>query len=469
MSAGRAAVWESPGQPGRGQADSGQADSGQPGGQPGNAQRGTPHGNPFFRRHRRLIVAGISLLVLLGIGLLVFAWHFPFSRDRVSQSLEETFHGQVSFGKFRVTYLPHPGCVAENLTFVHPSSPPGSPPLVTVRKFTVRAHYIYLLFHPGYVSRIVLEGLHIQVPARSSGRSTPKEENPSNTRVAEVVANNALLEIGREHGKEPLRYEIHSLTLHSVSRKEPMGYDATFSNALPPGEIESHGHFGPWNSDDPGQTAVSGSYKFEHADLGVFSGIGGTLSSQDNFSGVLKNIEANGDVEVPDFKVTRAGRSFPLRSRYHAFVNAFNGDVRLEHVDSTVVRTTLLAKGSVAGRPGRPGKTTSLDLHVSDGRIQDLFRIFIREARSPFNGVISFRAHVEIPPRGRPFFAEVILKGDFGIEGGRFTKPNTQKDIATLSERAQGKKSSEKHKDEKDSDERSASGKSAAGNSNGDV
>src|SRR5438270_2360781 len=157
------------------------------------------------RGRRWLIIIGISFVVLAGIGLFIFTWHFPFSRERVKQSLEETFHGQVAFAKFHRTYFPHPGCVAEGVTLVHPSGPPGSPPLVSAQKFTVQAHYIYLLFRPGFVSRIVLEGLHIQVPSRSSGRSVNQRETPSNTRVGEVVANHALLEIAREHGKEPSR------------------------------------------------------------------------------------------------------------------------------------------------------------------------------------------------------------------------------------------------------------------------
>ena len=68
------------------------------------------------------------------------------------------------------------------------------------------------------------------------------------------------------------------MLLDSVSRKAGFGYDVAFLNALPPGEIHSRGHFGPWNSTDPGQTPVSGTYKFEHAYLGVFGGIDGVLT-----------------------------------------------------------------------------------------------------------------------------------------------------------------------------------------------
>jgi hypothetical protein len=75
-------------------------------------------------------------------------------------------------------------------------------------------------------------------------------------------------------------------------------------------------------------------------------------------------------------------------------------------------------------------------------------RLFIKEPRSPISGVISFRAHVTIPPERRPFEQEVELVGDFGIEDSHFTKLGTQKKVNDLSERAQGKKVDDKKKKE---------------------
>jgi hypothetical protein len=171
------------------------------------------------------------------------------------------------------------------------------------------------------------------------------------------------------------------------------------------------------------------------------------LAAHDDFAGSLQQMETHGTVDIPDFKVKRAGRTVPLHARFHAYVDALNGDVQLEHVGTTVVRTLILASGSVAGKPGQHGKTTSLEFHVKDGRLQDVLRLFVKAPRSPVNGVISFRAHVEVPPGERPFLQLVILKGDFGIEGGQFTKPETQGKVDTLSERAQGKKPDEDDED----------------------
>jgi hypothetical protein len=423
-------------------------------GHPAPVEKALPRRGGRFHigRWRWLAVIGVLAVALASTGLILLARHWPFSSQRVIEALQDDFHGTVTFSRFHKSFFPHPGCVAEGAALVRPGAAAGSPPFVSAQKFIIRAHYMDFLLRPGYVSHIELQGLQIHVPPRGSTPAAPPDQNPSSTRVGEVVANNAVLEIARKAGK-PLRFEIHRLTLNSVSHKEGFSYDSDFLNALPPGEIQSRGHFGPWNSPDPGQTPVSGTYKFEHAYLGVFNGVDGVLSSHDSFQGTLAQVETRGSVDIPDFKVRRAGRSSPIESRFHSFVNALNGDVGLEHVETAIVKTNVLARGSVKGSPGRRGKVTSLDLNVSDGRIQDVLRLFIREPRSPIIGTISFRAHVTIPPEGRPFEQEVVLAGDFGIEDGRFTKAETQKKVDDLSERASGKKAADKDQERSKGDD----------------
>ena len=405
-------------------------------------------------RRKWIAIIGLSPLGLLVVGLVLLARHWPFSQQRVIEALQEDFHGTVTFSSFRSTVFPHPGCVAEGGMLVRAGSPAGSPPFASAQKFIVRGHYIDFLIRPGYIAHIEVQGLQIHVPPIGTMPATPRDQSPSTTRVGKVVANNSLLEIARKAG-DPLRFPIHSLTLNSVSRKEGLSYDVAFLNAVPPGEIQSRGHFGPWNSDDPGQTPISGTYKFEHAYLGQLKGVDGVLSSHDHFQGTLANIETHGLVDIPDFKVRRAARSSPIASRFDAFVNGLNGDVHLEHVETVIVKTNVLARGSIEERPGPARKVTSLDLNVSHGRIQDVLRLFIKEPQSPIVGAISFRAHVTIPPEGRPFEQKVVLVGDFGIDDSRFTKTETQKKVDNLSERAQGKKidDKEKKKREEDSDD----------------
>ena len=390
-------------------------------------------------------VAGGVLLIILAAAVYA-ALRWPFSHKSVAESLEEDFPGTISFTHFHKVYFPQPGCVAEGVTLANPKSPAGTRPLVYVQRFVLRANYHDLLFRPGYISSIVLEGLHIRIPPRGQiGETRPQTR--SNTRVGEVTAKGVVLEIARADGNAPLKFEIHSLTLNSVSRKSSIAYDVALHNPLPPGEIRSRGRFGPWNFSNPGQTPLSGTYQFDDADLSVFDGVAGILSSRDNFQGVLTRIATHGKIDIPDFHVTRSAHKVHLRADYDAFVNAFNGDVELRRVEATVLQTTIVASGSVAGRPGQPGKTTSVDFSVRNGRYQDLLRLITQEPVPAFNGVTNLRAHVEVAPEGRPFLKELKVTGDFVIVDGQFTKPKTQKEVTDLSNRSRGKKPPDKVED----------------------
>jgi hypothetical protein len=84
----------------------------------------------------------------------------------------------------------------------------------------------------------------------------------------------------KEAGKESLEFEIKQLILWKVGPADPMSFRATLTNAKPVGEIHSEGQFGPWQRDEPGLTPVSGWYTFQHANLSVFRGFSGILSSE---------------------------------------------------------------------------------------------------------------------------------------------------------------------------------------------
>jgi hypothetical protein len=386
-----------------------------------------------------LVFAGV--IVAVGIAGVTLALHWPFSEKRITRSLQESFPATVTFQKFRATYFPHPGCVGEGIVFRRLGSSLETPPIVTAQRITFEAHYIDLLFRPGYIARMVLNRFRVQVPAPGTRREkTDWKESASATRVGEIVADGAVVEIARGDSRAALVFDIHTLKLASVSRDKALSYAVSLHNPLPPGEIRAHGQFGPWNSLDPGQTPVAGDYTFQNADLGIFNGIAGILSSADRFQGTLQHIEAQGSIDIPDFMVTRSRHSVHVTSEFHAFVDGTNGDVELERVDAGFLKTRVLARGKISGQIGQRGKTTSMDLTVREGRIQDVLRLFVRASKPPLNGTTSLRAHVVIPPERRPFIEKVRLTGDFGIDGGQFTKSSTQTKIDNLSEKARGAK-----------------------------
>ena len=395
----------------------------------------------FSKWQRALLIAACSILGLSGIGLALLVRYWPFDQKTIVEMLQATVPGtKVTIARFRSTYFIHPGCRAEGLIFVRQASGPGLPPLVTVQKLIIQANYADLFLRPGHISRIVIDGLHIQVPPRGSSLarenpSAPAAAHAKQTVVSEIVSNGALLEIGRRNNS-PLQFEIHSVKLNSVGLGQALSYSVSLQNPLPPGEIQSTGKFGPWNSQNIGQISVSGTYKFDHADLGAFSGIQGTLSSTGKFGGQLGQMNVAGDTDLPDFAIKSKGRAVPLKSRFEATVDGTNGDVKLTKVNVLLQNTPIQITGSIVGKSPSPGKTTSLDLVAAGGRVQDILRPFIKASTPPMSGPMNFRAHVIFPSQQHPFLKALRLEGDFTITRGQFNAADTQESVDRLSERS---------------------------------
>ena len=387
----------------------------------------------------RWIKGAIAGAVVCLVAAILLALYFPYSKRKVAESLRETLPGTLTVKHFRAIYFPHPGCVVQGLSFRSNSSGSDSPPLVSVQKLTILGSYADLMLRPHHIARIILEGLHIQIPQLGHGKFNGPSSEQKIT-IGEVVANGTVLEIARSDGKPPLRFDIHKLSLESIGAGKALSYRVDMQNPEPPGEIRSEGHFGPFNSQSPSQTPLSGKYSFDRANLSAFQGIAGTLVSQGTFTGNVAHINVEGATQVPDFEVSRSKNTGPLATHFQLSVNGTNGDVALDRVNATYAQTEVDAKGSVANTENYRGKFTALDFDVSEGRIQDMLRLFVSGTPTPMSGTTSFRAHVTVPPEGKPFLKEVTLNGDFGIAGGHFEKPATQAKADDLSATARGDK-----------------------------
>lgn len=387
---------------------------------------------------RRWILAGAGVVIVGAI--LVLVRFFPFSEATVTESLRETFPTNVSIDHFKTIYFPHPGCRAEGVTFRSPSSPANSPPLVTIQELAIDGNYADFLWRPHHVARVRLTGLRIQIPRLSHPGQFRGGYTDSRMTIGELIADGALVEFARTGGEPPVRFDIHELRLGDVSSKSGMSYRVAVRNPVPPGEIHSAGHFGPFQATAPGETPVSGTYSFDRADLGVFRGIAGMIDSQGKFSGPLSRIDVQGTTDSANFEVRRSGHAAPLSTRFQLVVNGLNGDVALTSVSASYFKTVISATGSVAGKKGWDGKFTSLDFTVRGGHIQDILRFIVRESRPPMSGITNFTAHVTVPPEGRPFLQEVTLQGEFDIADGHFENPPRQASVNDLSVTARGEK-----------------------------
>ena len=173
-------------------------------------------------------------------------------------------------------------------------------------------------------------------------------------------------------------------------------------NAVPPGEIETNGNFGPWSTENPGATALQGAFTFARADLSVFKGISGILAAHGTFGGVLERLIVDGETTTPDFAISVGGHPFPLNTKYQAIVDGTNGDTYLERIDASFLNSSLVAKGAVMDAPkGVHGRTVSLDIDMQKGRIEDIMRMAVPTPKPPMTGGAQGRD--EVPAAARRF------------------------------------------------------------------
>lgn len=377
------------------------------------------------------VIAGIAIATtLLSLAVVLYIKYWPFSEEAVLEDLKEASDSQVTVAKYHPTYFP-PGCILDHVEFHHGTD---HFKLITIEKLTVDGSYLGILRH--HVPRIVATGTHVFVPAFDSNMKFDTEH--SDIVVDQIVANGALVEFeSREAHKPPIRFDVHEATFKDVRWGSPLKYHLKFRNPEPPGEVAVDGKFGAWVKGRPDETDFSGHFTFDHADLGIYHGIEGTLASQGKFDGVVNHLNVMGTTDVPDFQVQSSSHKFHLETKFQAYVDGTNGDTFLERVDAHFGRTQLIASGSIAGVAGKKGKIARLRLATKRGRIEDILGLFVTE-RSPMSGAVVLQTTAEIPPGKEEFLRKIKLNGAFGIDDGSFSKEETQQNVNELSAGARG-------------------------------
>jgi hypothetical protein len=394
-----------------------------------------------FSLWTKLFLSAAIVVVLASAGITYLLVNWPFARQRLIDALQESSVRTVTIGRFRRTYFP-PGCVAEDIRFLHRRDK-NKPPLITIQAIVVEGSYLGLIRSPARLTKVLVRGMHVTVPPTQPGETNPvmplTDVNSKRPIViGTVIADGTVLDfISSRQGTERFQLVLEKLALEGVGNNKPISYRASIQNSDPPGLIQSTGRVGPWVSDDPGQTSVIGSFSYEHANLGVFSGLSGILSSGGQFSGKLTQIKILGNYEVANFHVAHSAHTQRLMAAYQATVNANNGDTLLDQIQSHFNRTVLVLKGAVSGASGSKGKVVTLDVVTKQGRIEDLLDMFLSAPRPALTGSIDARAKVIVPPGQMELLQKIDVVGDFGVTEGKFTNHNTQSVLNKLSSSAE--------------------------------
>jgi AsmA-like C-terminal region len=397
----------------------------------------------FHPKLRRALWIFFGITVLVGITLAVIAARIePIIRERAAAALASRFDSEVTIPSLRVSLIGHIYVRGQGLTLRHHGRT-DVPPLIEIRQFSASLNWSGLFGKPFHVQQVRLLGLVIHVPPKNKNGSAPeprpRKEPDIPLLVDDLTADDSELDlIPGNPEKEPHVFRIHHLVMHSVGLGHSAPFESQLTNAVPPGEIDVKGHFGPWQGEDPGETPLAADYRFDHADLGVFHGISGILSSSGSFGGVLENIAVEGTTTTPDFTITVAGHPLQLTTDFTATVDGTNGDTLLHPVIARFLHSTLICDGGVVKSKDRPGREIVLDVTSDHARIEDLMQFAVK-TQSPMTGDVRLKTKLDLPPGHGDITDRLRLEGTFGIGGAQFASADVQSKLESLSRRGQGK------------------------------
>jgi hypothetical protein len=411
-------------------------------------------------------IAAAVALVILSVVIIVGSRSDPL-RKLVIATLEDRLNSDVELRAFSVDTYPRFTIQGEGLvlrlrgTTAGEASRPDLPPLIQIEKFTVYCGIVDLWRRPRRFQHVTLEGLVVNIPPgglRGHGNpvsdafkeaaarnAAPQASNADQSFaespiiVEELRADDAMLRIiPKREGKAPREFAIHTLTMHSLGLGQAMPFEATLTNPTPKGQIQTSGTFGPWQKGNPGATPLAGRYTFAKADLSTIDGIGGLLDSTGEFAGALERIAVKGETRTPDFRLDISGQPVPLDTKFEAVVDGTDGDTYLNTVDAKFLKTSLTAKGAIAGSPGVKGRTIQLHVRIHQGRIEDLLRLSTKPAEPLIVGAVALHTDFTLPPGEGDVIQRLRLAGEFDVSKAQFSDPKVRQKIAGMSARARG-------------------------------
>ncbi len=293
-----------------------------------------------------IIVAAVLLLVPLAIYGIGFALHAVI-RDRTEKALQTHFESQVEFSDIKVSLFPRVRVTITGLVMRHQGRT-DIPPLFQIQKLSMYTNLLSLLLPRPRIEFVQLDGLQIHMPPRQLGgkpliQGTDQDlANKYPVLIEEIRADDAAIVVLRAQAEKPSRiFPIHHLLIRELSFDRSAKFHATLTNAIPKGEIDSIGDFGPWLAEVPAETPVAGQYTFQNADMGTLKGIKGTMSSKGSFTGPLDYMKVEGVTDIPDFSLRTADHPIALHTNFSAIVDGTNGNTYLKSVTARFLQLSF--------------------------------------------------------------------------------------------------------------------------------
>lgn len=368
----------------------------------------------------------------------------PILKGRVIETLSARFDGRVELDTLEVSIVRGLEVSGRGLRIFPPDdvvAAGATAPLIALGSFTFHANVMGLFVKPMRVGTVHVADMEIRVPPREMRQQAPPRRNKRlkiKIVVGKIVFDRSRLILGTlKPDKDPKDFELSHIELRDVGPTRPWDYDATLTNAIPKGDIHATGTFGPWNTESPGDSTVTGQYTFEHADLNTIKGIGGVLSSVGEFTGQLDKIIVDGTTKTPHFSLDTANHPMPLETTFHAIVDGTNGDTYLEPVKARLGGSDFTCSGAVINVKGK-GHIIDLDIDVPNGRIQDFLELAVKTTPVVMTGKLAMKTKLHIHPGKESVSEKIGLRGGFTLREIHFTNPAVEDKVDMLSLRVQG-------------------------------
>jgi hypothetical protein len=408
-------------------------------------------------RRRWVVWVGAVFVVLVVAGVTAVRWGLrqvePMLRRKVVETLSARFHSPVELDRLSLTMSRGVMVTGGGLRILYlagptkPDAQVNAPPMVVVDSFEFSTGWRELLRPTTRVVSVKVRGLQVNIPPKEErGEAMPDDPRKRGQPVLGIAVDRiectdarVMIETSKV-GKKPLEFDVARLVLTDVGAKKPFNYEAMLKNPKPVGYVHSIGHFGPWQSDNPRDTPLDGSYEFTHADLSSIHGIGGILASTGKFAGTLGEIAVDGTADVPEFRLDVSDRALPLHTEFRAVVDGTTGDTRLEAVRARVGRSVLTASGAVTRSVTKvPGHNIDLSVAMERGRIEDMLVLGMKANPTLMRGALALKVHFTLPPGPVSVSRKMRLTGTFAIHDAFLNDAKMQQQLDAMSERAKGK------------------------------
>ncbi|MFN8060213.1 MAG: hypothetical protein U0Q12_13740 [Vicinamibacterales bacterium] len=383
------------------------------------------------------VPAIVALLAVLAVVVTQSTW----LARRLERVLGATFDGTARVGAVDVRLAPTVTIEIVDLEIRHRGRVDVEP-LVRAARVRLTASIVQLLRSSPRVAHAYVEGLDLRLP--------PKGDRPS---VAGAVARGYEFVIERldadrttfavlpgEPNKTPRVVDIQGVRLAGVGPHVAIPFEARLTNPKPIGDIWSEGRFGPWDAAAPRNTPVTGTYRFDHADLSTIAGIRGTLSSSGDYDGRLDSLNVHGHTDTPDFALSTAGNAVPLSTTFDAVVDGTSGDTVLERVDGRWLSTRFTARGRITREERTRGHRVQLEVTLPEARLRDVLTLALK-GRPFMDGTLRLTTAFDLRPGEADTVRRLRLAGRFDMARARFLRPDVQRKVDELSRRAQGRPS----------------------------